>query len=613
MKTIGQKKILIVIAFLIIVLTLLLNVGNKKDNTLDEDMVYRNTISISRTYIALRLKTDKVLTQAKTYSDYNSWNNEMNELLYNWKNLETKASLLDKQSNFEDAEKVSFNFVNIAHAYTKDEISNVFDKARAGSKIRTLAKYLGVDAKRAFKILKLDQDFVKADAWNEAGDTFKKLEVSATVIKDGCKVAGFVGAMAITGGAASVGGVGAGLAAGTVTAGEAVILVVTGTDLVLEVSEDAVTIALGDQHKAVKAISNIRSVTDPAASLLSLKDIPKNVSKLATKLDKIGVVLVQVDQVRSMVQDGKFLGINITPDSKKIEVAPLKDEEVTKWLDEYNEENDKMEDNDFEDLDDWLESFEGLDDWLEDIEDEDEMDSDEDSEEEEVVEETEAENNEGEDDEQSIEDDVRVMEDSTVDDYATKVMKMKNEGLLTDEEWDKELEIIKEMVRQKEAGERIVEDEFEPDEEASTGEVKNDIVGKYMEEMQGKEMDDYAIAMEYAKKFDELVNEGLISETERYKLIDEVNRLSEELLQKNKSVEEREATLIEASTNKYIQINKESPSLEEIFKMTEAERLAVEESQISKQEARKAKLKADCISLHGEGENAEMCYFRGKF
>jgi len=44
----------------------------------------------------------------------------------------------------------------------------------------------------AFKILKNDQAQVEADAWNEAGNTLQTLETSATVIKDTCKVAGFI-------------------------------------------------------------------------------------------------------------------------------------------------------------------------------------------------------------------------------------------------------------------------------------------------------------------------------------------------------------------------------------------------------------------------------------
>jgi hypothetical protein len=370
-----MKKVLIGIILVIIVVFLFQKIGDKEKASTGEDVVYQNTINISRTYVALRIKTDKILKEASTYPDYDTWDREMTELIDNWENLEEKAEILESQADFGSEDSVSFKLVNEAYAYSKDEISNVFDKAPAGKKIKTLAKFLGVDAKRAFKILKSDQEFVKADAWNEAGDTFKKLEVSAVVIKDGCKVAGFVGAMAITGGAASVGGVGAGLAAGTVTAGQAAVLVVTGTDLVLEVGEDAATIALGDQHKAVKAISNIRSVTDPAASLLSLKDIPKNVSKGAALLDKVGVVLVQVDQVRSMVQDGKLLGINIKPDDKKakskVEIASLNEDEVKAWLDEHKEES--------------SDSSEDLDDWLDELDDEDQIEIDSNKDEEEDI------------------------------------------------------------------------------------------------------------------------------------------------------------------------------------------------------------------------------------
>jgi len=374
-----MKKILIGIVLAIVALLAFLNIGDKEKNSGEEDIVYKNTISISRSYVALRLKTDKILKEASNYKDYDSWNKEMTELLDNWENLELKAKELGKQADFGTEEKVSLGLVNVTHAYTKDEISNVFDKAPAGKKIRTLAKFLGVDAKRAFKILKNDQEFVKADAWNEAGDTFKKLETSAIVIKDGCKVAGFVGAMALTGGAVgTVGvgsaGVGSAVIGGSATVGQAVVMVVTGTDLVLEIGEDTATIALGDNHKGVKAISNMRSYTEPAASILSLTDIPKNVAKGAALLDKVGVVLIQVDQVRSMVQDGKLLGINIKPADKKaeskpkVEVATLEEDEVKKWIEEHKNEK---EDNSDE-LDDWLDGFDDIDDWLDKFEDEDE-------------------------------------------------------------------------------------------------------------------------------------------------------------------------------------------------------------------------------------------------
>ncbi|MBT7706740.1 hypothetical protein HN747_04810 [archaeon] len=369
-----MKKVLIGIALVVVVLVVVLSFkGKKKDNT-SEDIVYQNTISISRTYAALRVKTDKLLGEASQYPDYNTWDKEMTELLANWKNLESKASKLEAQANIISGEKTSFKLMNEAHAYTKDEISNVFDKAPAGKKIRTLAKYLGVDAKRAYKILQNDQEFVKADAWNEAGDTFKKLEVSAIVIKDGCKVAGFIGAAAMTGGAtagASLGsaGVGSALLGGSAGLTEGTIMIIAGTDLMLEVSEDAATISLGDNSKVTKSISKIRSVTDPAASLLSIKDIPKNISKGAALLDKVGVVLVQIDQIRSMTQDGKLLGINITPDSK-IKVAAIEEDEMDEWIESEWGEKPYEEEGYSDDLEEWLGGFEDLDDWLDEVEDE---------------------------------------------------------------------------------------------------------------------------------------------------------------------------------------------------------------------------------------------------
>jgi hypothetical protein len=108
-------------------------------------------------------------------------------------------------------------------------------------------------------------------------------------------------------------------------------------------------------------ISGVRTYTDPAASILSLTDIPKNIAKGAKLLDKVGVVLTQIDQIRSMTQDGKLLGINITPDSK-IEVAVIEEGEVKKWIDENKTEN--AEEDAF---DDWMDSFDDLSDWMDDF------------------------------------------------------------------------------------------------------------------------------------------------------------------------------------------------------------------------------------------------------
>jgi hypothetical protein len=564
-----MKKILIGAVAVVLVVVLFLVFGGSKDTKTDDQIVLHNTISISRTYAALRIKTDNILMHASEYPDYETWNADMTTLLAQWQNVADKAALLEDQADAYSQEETAYIFVPTVYAYTKDEISNVFDKAPAGKKIKTLAKYLGVDAKRAYKILKSDQEFVKADAWNEAGDTFKKLETSAVVIKDGCKVAGYIGAAAMTGGAvgtAALGsaGVAGGLTAGTATAFEATVLVVTGTDLMLEVGEDAATIALGDTSKTVTSISNIRSYTDPAASLLSITDIPKNVAKGAEAIDKLGVVLVQVDQIRSMVQDGKLLGINIkpadTPAGAKVEAAPLKEDEIQDWIKDNQEdfelteaaadsETDALpevtlegEDVYTSDLDEWLEGFENLDDWVDEADAEEAVSSEE-------------EVNDAEDEEQQASE----------------------------------------------------------EENVETGPSGGSVVDAYMREMQGKEMNDLKIFLEYGNKFEELYAEGLITREEQDALMVEATRLNSGQAQRAMSIEDQERKLLDENEAKYVQINKERPSMDEIFKMSPEQREAIDEEQMQKQEARRAQLKEDCVRLHGEGEDAESCYYQGRF
>jgi phage antirepressor YoqD-like protein len=186
-----KKKFFLLASIISISVLAMLWFWNASPKTSTEQLTYQKTTDLSKEYLRLRLSTDDVLLNAKQY-EYNEWNDKMTTLIQAWGNLEKESLELEKLATEMAEEKVSFYLVPKAVAYDKQEISDVFDKAPAGKKIRTLAKFLGIDAKRAFKILQNDQEMLKADAWNEAGDTFQKLETSAVVIKDGCKVAGFV-------------------------------------------------------------------------------------------------------------------------------------------------------------------------------------------------------------------------------------------------------------------------------------------------------------------------------------------------------------------------------------------------------------------------------------
>lgn len=297
--------------------------------------VLRDTIGLSQEYFDLRWQTELILTTASSYPDYETWNKEMTKLVSAWENYEQKAKDLGEAAAvFAGEKKLSrldlspLSLISPASALTAQEITNVFDKAPAGKKIKTLASHLGVDAKHAYAILKQSQAEIEAGAWTEAGDTFQKLETSAVVIKDGCKVAGFVGGVIISGGAAGF------AAAGTVTKAA---VVVSGVDLALEVTEDGANIALGNNNKVAELVGNVRAVTDPAATILNITSVPDN---LVSGFDKFNAVMLALDQFRNAAQEGKVVGVSLpvyegkakAEAAGKIEAVAIDDNEVADWL-----------------------------------------------------------------------------------------------------------------------------------------------------------------------------------------------------------------------------------------------------------------------------------------
>lgn len=293
-----------------------------------EQLVLASTLELSRQYVSLRYRTNNVLINARNYEDYAAWNQEVNNLINDWNELEQASIVLEKQAGEMSAENLSFNFITPALAYDRQEISEVFDKAPAGKKISTLAKFLGVDAKKAFQILKQDQAQVEADAWNEAGDTFQVLESSATVIKDAAKITTFVGTIAMTGGTAALASGGA--------LGQAAVLV-SGADLALEVTDDGAKIALGNNNKISEIVGDVRVVTEPASSILMIATLPSN---LSLGIEKLNAISFGADQLNSSIQEGKVIGIKLPAYKgdknvdKKIQVSVLDKAEVETWLEE---------------------------------------------------------------------------------------------------------------------------------------------------------------------------------------------------------------------------------------------------------------------------------------
>lgn len=326
-----RKIITLVAGILILVGGLFFFLNNKSVDKvpISEQVVLEKTLNISKEYLAMRYRTDNILLNAKNYPDYQTWNNEMTKVIDSWMVLEKDAVTLENLAREMANQKNDFSFISPALAYDKQEISDIFDKAPAGKKIATLAKHLGVDASRAFKILQQDQAQVEADVWNEAGDTFQKLETSATVIKDGCKVAGFVGSIALTGGTSA-------LAAGSTLAKAAVI--VSGADLTLEVTDDAAKIALGNNNKLSAIVNDVRKVTEPISTILTITDIPNNLSK---NIDRFNTAMIALDQFRGAAQDGKIIGIELPVYTKEkvaetAQVTVMSKDELEKWLRDNN-------------------------------------------------------------------------------------------------------------------------------------------------------------------------------------------------------------------------------------------------------------------------------------
>ena len=335
-----MKKIIIISIIALLVLSAGIFYFFKQQDTdqTGEQAVLEQTLEISRHYLALRYQTDNVLINAKDFSSHDKWDQEMTRIVNDWNTLEKEATDLEKNAEALSVQELGFSLINTAYAYDRSEISDVFDNAPVGKKIATLAKYLGVDAKRAQLILNQDQDQVTADAWNEAGDTLNKLEKSAVVIKDGCKIAGFVGTTALTGGSAA-------LMTGSALSRAAV--VVSGADLTLEIGSDAASIALGNHNKISSIADDVRKITEPVSGLLTISTMPGNLSK---GIEKLNLVTFTAEQVNSGVQDGKIIGIelpevnielnnkfeNIKKYKAPVYISKIDPNEVDKWLSENN-------------------------------------------------------------------------------------------------------------------------------------------------------------------------------------------------------------------------------------------------------------------------------------
>ena len=318
---------------------------NTTDSLSHEEKILQETYNLSKKYLLLRVRTDDILVKAEEYAEYSAWDEAMTMLVQDWEKLADESQALESSaSKTAEVASIDFQFIKAAQAYSAKEVTAIYDKAPKFKGIATLAKHLGVDAKRAQVILDQAQAEMSSEVFTEEGDAFENLENTAIVVKDGCKVAGFVGGVVLTGGAAGL------AAAGTLTQ---VTVVVAGADLALEITEDGAQIALGDKNKVSSFVKDVRTVTEPVASVLSITNIPSN---LGTAYGKIDAVFIALEQFRESAQEGKVVGVDLTNfESHRsfqvirktkypgtVTVAEMEKAEVEDWLKSLNKKPEPM-------------------------------------------------------------------------------------------------------------------------------------------------------------------------------------------------------------------------------------------------------------------------------
>jgi hypothetical protein len=310
----------------------------------NEQEVLETTYEISKEYLSLRYRTDNILVNAKEYESYDAWNTEVESIIQAWEDFGSKVSKLDENASNISQEIRLSNFVKSAYAYDTKEVQAVIESAPAGKTVRTLAQHFGVDVKKAQLILNQSQDMATREAWGEAGDAFEKLENQAIVVKDTCKVAVYVGGVVATGGAAGL------ASAGTLAQ---VTVVVTGVDLALEVTEDGAQIAFGDKNKVSSFVKDVRTVTEPIATVLSITSIPSNLGNAFGRFEAVNVGL---EEFRASAQEGKVIGIDLKNFEYKppfqvikntkypgaVTVAELEKAEVEEWIKSINKDYEPM-------------------------------------------------------------------------------------------------------------------------------------------------------------------------------------------------------------------------------------------------------------------------------
>lgn len=296
-------------------------------------------------YLDAVLMTNAVFLTDIENTNYEEWEEKLNKAIQLWEEmeeLEQKMNIVfdeleipeyvEQQTNLSNYHLAYSNFfkdilISPAYAITEGKqgipelgaVTAVFDSVKSGNKIRKIMEVFGWDRHTAFYHLKREQELSKSEAWDKAGDTYKRWEIAARVIKDTSKVTVFIGTNIITAGGASA-------AVGTLSALQVTSIIVGGTALTVEVGED-INIAIGNEDNAavLHSVLEKSKIVTELVSIASLSDLadPGNLFYIADKAKDLA----------SLAKDGYLYIIKDKDNPGKISLSfepPEGIEEITK-------------------------------------------------------------------------------------------------------------------------------------------------------------------------------------------------------------------------------------------------------------------------------------------
>ncbi|MCR4589409.1 MAG: hypothetical protein K5668_01130, partial [Lachnospiraceae bacterium] len=211
-----------------------------------------------------------------------------------------------------------------AMKWAKD-ITQVFDKAQAGTGVRTLAGYLGTDAKHAYAQLKQAQAIIENGAYNDEADLNNQCYKIAHTVKTGATVAGAI--VAAVAAPASVTLTVPGVLEGVATIGG---LFMGGVNSVCEVySTGGLWLNNGEDNSVSARADQIEAKLAPLTATFSLLGAGVSAYKLGVNdmkaeglidrlynEDSVGLIFTGYDTINEYVQEKTLVGGTLTKTDK---------------------------------------------------------------------------------------------------------------------------------------------------------------------------------------------------------------------------------------------------------------------------------------------------------